>query len=70
MIPKISKDKTVLEILKNYPEARTVFDRYSKQYGGCITCTALFSTIQELAVIRGIPLDQILTDLNEAVAGL
>lgn len=70
MIPKISKDKTVLEVLKNYPEARTIFDSYSRQYDVCITCTALFSTLEELAVIRNIPLEKMLADLNEAVAGL
>jgi hypothetical protein len=63
----ISKDSTVLEILENHPEARTVFDRYGKRYGVCITCRALFSTLEELARTRGIPLEQILSDLNKVV---
>ncbi|MDI6711272.1 MAG: hypothetical protein QME76_11440 [Bacillota bacterium] len=66
----ISKDSTVLEVLKNYPEARPVFDRYGNQYGVCITCTALFNTLEELANTRRIPLEQMLADLNEAIGDL
>ncbi|KUK41161.1 MAG: Uncharacterized protein XD69_0795 [Clostridia bacterium 62_21] len=64
----ITAHDTVLQVLEKHPETKPVFDRYGKRLGVCLTCRALFNTLEEAAQANGIPLEDFLADLNEAVA--
>ena len=56
-------DTIVAEALARHPKARWVFAAY--HIGGCNGChRAVDETLEEVATGYGIPLDQLLRDLN------
>lgn len=64
----VTKEMKVLEVMERYPATRPVFDAYGLRYRVCIPCSSLFDTLEELARARGMSLEELLADLNKAVA--
>lgn len=64
----ITKEMKVLEVMERYPATRPVFETWGLRYRVCIPCSSLFDTLEELARGRGMPLGELLADLNKAVA--
>jgi hypothetical protein len=65
--PRIAADMTVLDVINRYRETEAVFRKYDEQAGVCICCQALFETIGEVALKYRLNLDQLLSDLEEAI---
>ena len=64
---KFVSDMTVSSALSLHPKARWVFAAY--HLGGCSTCGLADSeTLDEVARVYRLPLDQFLRDLNSLVA--
>ncbi len=63
---KISKDMSLVEVVRNYPETIPVFMSYGM---GCLGCAAaMFETIEQGALAHGIDVDALIKDLNEAIS--
>jgi hybrid cluster-associated redox disulfide protein len=63
---KISKDMSIIEIAQKFPESIEVFAKYGL---GCIGCAAArYENIEAGARVHGIDPDQLVNDLNEAIA--
>ncbi len=63
----ISKQMTIEEVVRKYPETRSTFERYGL---GCVGCgAALFENIEQGARVHGIDVDELITDLNAQVKG-
>ncbi|MDN5326781.1 MAG: hypothetical protein PWP41_1477 [Moorella sp. (in: firmicutes)] len=61
----ITKDLSIMEVLRAYPQVRPVFIRHGM---GCLECMgAIEETIASGARMHGLDLDQLLKDLNEAI---
>lgn len=62
---KITKDLSILEVLRAYPEVRPIFARHGM---GCLECMgAMAETIETGARMHGIKLEELLADLNSAI---
>ncbi|SJZ30295.1 DUF1858 domain-containing protein [Selenihalanaerobacter shriftii] len=62
---KITKDMAILEVLKEYPEARDVFVKHNL---GCSDCLGANSEkIKDVAQSHDIDLDELVSDLNDLV---
>lgn len=58
----ITKDMTMGEIVKNYPESIEVFFSFGM---GCVGCpSSQMETLEEAAMVHGFDLDEILEALN------
>lgn len=63
---KITKEMSIIDIVQNYPETLTVFQQYGL---GCIGCAAArFENLEAGAKVHGINADELVKDLNDAVA--
>ncbi len=63
---KISKDMSLVEVVRNYPETIPIFMSYGM---GCLGCAAaMFETIEQGALAHGIDVDALIKDLNEAIS--
>ncbi len=65
--PVITKDMTVLEIIRPHKAARDVFRAYDEQAGECVMCNTLFVTVEAVAERYGLDLDRLMADLEKAV---
>ena len=63
----INPEMTVLDVLSRCRKTEEVFKLYDKQAGECICCQALFEPLSKVALIYGLNMEKLLTDL-EAVA--
>jgi hybrid cluster-associated redox disulfide protein len=61
---KVTKEMTIADVLGRNPKTAQVFMRYGMHCLGCATATG--ETITQAAVVHGIELDVLLTELNEA----
>lgn len=62
---KISKEMTIGELVRSYPNAVPVLFSFGM---GCVGCpSSQAETIEEAAMVHGMDLDQLMTALNEAV---
>jgi hybrid cluster-associated redox disulfide protein len=63
----IVKDHGIGEVVDLYPETADIFFQYGM---GCLGCAiANFESIEEGALAHGINVDDLVRDLNKAVAG-
>lgn len=62
--PKITKEMTLAEAIKKYPEVVPVFFDYGLHCVGCFAVAQ--ETIEEAAVLHEIDLEKFLKDLNKA----
>lgn len=62
---KIKKDMYVLDILKEYPEAKKVLADYGLNCSGCLGADS--DRIEKVASSHEIDLESLLADLNKAV---
>jgi hybrid cluster-associated redox disulfide protein len=63
---KIHKDMSIIEIAQKFPESIEVFAKYGL---GCIGCAAArYENIEAGARVHGIDPDQLVADLNAAIA--
>lgn len=63
----ISKDMTIGEAVDKYPESVEVFMQYGM---GCLGCPATrFETIEQGANAHGVVVEDLVNDLNKAIAG-
>lgn len=66
MANKIDKDMTIGNIIKQYPNVIPTFIQCGMF---CVSCPASqMETLEEAAAVHGIPVDKLLTALNDAVA--
>jgi len=62
---QITKDMSIMEVLRAYPQVRPVFIRHGM---GCLECMgAIAETIASGARMHGLNLEELLRDLNEAI---
>lgn len=62
---KISKEMTIGEVVRNYPESIKVLGSFGM---GCVGCpSAQAETIEEACRVHGINIDEIIKALNESV---
>jgi len=62
---KISKDITVGEIVRKYPETLNVLFSFGL---GCVGCpSAQIETIEDVCRVHGLNIDELLKTLNEVV---
>lgn len=59
----ITKDSTIMEALEANPNSAQVFAHYGMHCLGCLVASG--ETIEEAAIAHGIPLDELLTALNQ-----
>ena len=62
---KITKEMKIDEIIKKYPQAVEVFEKYNFHCLGC--AAASFESLEQGATAHGIKVDELLADLNKAV---
>ncbi|NLK96075.1 MAG: DUF1858 domain-containing protein [Clostridiales bacterium] len=61
----ISKEMTIGEVVRNYPESADVLITFGM---GCIGCpSAQAETIEEASMVHGINVTELLKALNEAI---
>ena len=64
---RITKDMTIEEVVRQFPETIQVFSRYGV---GCVGCTAAqYDNIEQGAALHDLDIDQLIRDLNACVAG-
>ena len=62
---KISKEMTIGEVVRNYPECVEVLFSFGM---GCVGCpSAQAETIEEACQVHGIEVEKLIKSLNEAV---
>ncbi len=62
----ITKDMSIIEIVQKYPQTIEVFRNYGL---GCIGCAAArFENLEQGAAAHGINPDELVVDLNKALA--
>jgi len=62
----ITKDTGIIEAVQNHPEILQVFAEYGL---GCVGCMAArFETLEQGAAAHGINIDELVADLNKAIA--
>lgn len=62
----ITKDTGIIEAVQNHPEILQVFAEYGL---GCVGCMAArFETLEQGATAHGIDIDELVADLNKAIA--
>jgi hybrid cluster-associated redox disulfide protein len=63
----INREMSIKEIVENHPECAAVLDRYNM---GCARCLAAsFETIEEGINAHGLNVDEIISELNNALKG-
>ncbi len=63
---KITKESRLGEIIQNYPETVSVFQKYNL---GCFGCpSAGMETIDNAAQLHGVDADNLVKDLNDLVS--
>lgn len=63
---KITARTKLMDVLRNHPETRKVFDRYGMACRGCMGAAA--ETIAASAVSHGLDPQEFVRELNKAVA--
>ena len=62
----ITKNTGIIEAVQNHPEILQVFAEYGL---GCVGCMAArFETLEQGAAAHGIDIDELVADLNKAIA--
>ena len=60
----ITKEMTIGEVVRQFPQTVEVFNRYGM---GCLGCPATqFENVEQGAIVHGIDVEQLVKDLNEA----
>ncbi|MFY9175458.1 MAG: DUF1858 domain-containing protein [Peptococcia bacterium] len=62
---KITKDMTITDVVRQYPESVDVFMKHGMSCLGC--AAARFENISQGAQAHGIDVDKLIEDLNQAV---
>ncbi len=62
---KITKDMTIAEVVKRYPQTTEVFFNYGLYCVGCFA--ADFDTVESGAKVHGINVEHLLFDLNKKI---
>jgi len=62
---EITKDMTILDIAKKYPETAYVFNEFGMHCFGC--AVAKFENVEQGAVAHGIDVDELITALNNVI---
>lgn len=60
---KITKDQTISKVLNKNPETEEVFSDFGMHCLGCPTATG--ESLEQAAMVHGINLDEMLTELNK-----
>lgn len=61
---EITKEMTIGEVVRQFPQTVEVFNRYGM---GCLGCPATqFENVEQGAIVHGIDVEQLVKDLNEA----
>lgn len=62
---KITENMNIGEVIENYPEVISVFQKYNM---GCIGCIAAsFEKISDIASVHGVDVKKFVKELNEAM---
>ncbi|OGZ32871.1 MAG: disulfide oxidoreductase [Candidatus Portnoybacteria bacterium RBG_13_40_8] len=62
---KITKNMTIDEVLKKYPQTAEIFLKYGFHCLGCAAAT--FETLEQGATAHGITAEELLEDLNKTI---
>ena len=62
---KITKNMTIDEVLKKYPQTAEIFLKYGFHCLGCVAAT--FETLEQGAIAHGIAVEELLEDLNNVI---
>lgn len=63
----ISGDKSILDVVSDFPETEEVFKPYDEKIGKCVMCHHLFETVEELSNLYGLDREKLLEELNKAI---
>ncbi|MDF2594649.1 MAG: disulfide oxidoreductase [Clostridia bacterium] len=61
----ITRDKSITDIIEEFPKTVEVFLKYGMHCFGCMA--ARFENVEQGALAHGIDVDQLMNDLNKAV---
>jgi hybrid cluster-associated redox disulfide protein len=64
---KITGDMNMREVIRSYPDARKVLDRYGMRCRGCMGAAA--ETVSQSATTHGVDPETFVLEMNEAVGG-
>ncbi len=64
----LREDMKVIDIVYRYPHTEAVFKRYDSRLGGCVMCSHIFDTLNELTKRYDFDLAQLIKELEEAAA--
>ncbi|AZR72730.1 disulfide oxidoreductase [Anoxybacter fermentans] len=62
---KITKEMTIAEVLRKYPETIPIFQQFGMHCLGCPTATG--ESIKQAANVHGYDIDELVKELNKAV---
>ncbi len=62
---EITKDSSINEVLRDFPESTAVFNKYNMGCSGCLGATA--ESIENGALMHGLDANKIVEELKEAI---
>lgn len=63
----VTNEQVVLDLVEEHHATQAGFEKYGKQAVGCICCSALFDSIEQVGAKYGLDLERYLDDINRAV---
>jgi hypothetical protein len=67
---RITPDMTLLDIVHAHPATEAVFRSRDAAAGVCLLCTALFDSVEAVAVRHGLDLEELLAELHAAARAM
>ena len=58
---------TILDVVSRYRQTEAVFKQYDEKAGACLCCEALFDPLEDIANKYSLDLDELLSDLEQAI---
>ena len=65
--PTLQSAMTLLDVVSRYRQTEAVFKQYDEKAGACLCCEALFDPLEDIADKYSLDLDELLSDLEQAI---
>ena len=65
--PTLQSSMTLLDVVSRYRQTEAVFKQYDEKAGACLCCEALFDPLEDIANKYSLDLDELLSDLEQAI---
>lgn len=65
---RVAPDMSVLDVVSKHRMTESIFKKYDEIAGECICCQSLFETIEAVAEKYRLNLDELINDLEDAIA--